>query len=113
MKPPPNENLYQNFMKKYRLHLASLLFFTTLLPSSAEIKNVLFIISDDLKASVLGAYGNEIAATPNIDRLAARGMVFDRAYCQGSWCMPSRTSLHAQPLSRGKGEKPRRAPPRK
>ncbi len=59
----------------------------------AEVKNVLFLLSDDLKASVLGCYGNEFCATPNIDRLAARGMVFDRAYCQGVWCMPSRTSF--------------------
>ena len=39
-------------------------------------KNVLFIMSDDLKASVLKAYGNEVCKTPNIDRLAASGMVF-------------------------------------
>ncbi len=63
--------------------------------SAAEtpIKNVLFIISDDLKASALGPYGNEICKTPNIDRLAARGMVFERAYCQGTWCQPSRISF--------------------
>ncbi len=62
-------------------------------PVRGEVKNVLFLISDDLKASVLACYGNGICATPNIDRLAARGMVFDRAYCQGTWCLPSRTSL--------------------
>jgi iduronate 2-sulfatase len=63
------------------------------IPAHAEVRNVLFIISDDLKASVLGCYGNSICATPNIDRLTARGMVFERAYCQGTWCQPSRTSL--------------------
>lgn len=58
-----------------------------------KIRNVLFLVSDDLKASVLGCYGDEICATPNIDALAERGMVFERAYCQGTWCAPSRLSF--------------------
>ena len=57
------------------------------------IRNVLFIISDDLKASVLGCYGDEHCKTPNIDRLASEGLVFERTYCQGVSCAPSRTSL--------------------
>ena len=58
-----------------------------------KITNVLFLISDDLKASVLGCYGNKVCKTKNIDRLAKRGVVFERAYCQGTWCSPSRTSF--------------------
>ena len=60
---------------------------------AAQIKNVLFIVSDDLKASALGCYGNQICETPHLDALAKRGMVFNRAYCQATWCAPSRTSF--------------------
>ena len=61
--------------------------------AESKVKNVLFLISDDLKASVLGVYGDPICETPNIDRLAREGMVFDRTYCQGTSCAPSRRSF--------------------
>ncbi len=57
-----------------------------------ERPNVLFITIDDLRPA-LGCYGDEIAVTPNIDRLASRGTVFSRAYCQQAVCCPSRLSL--------------------
>lgn len=60
--------------------------------TATEKPNVLLICVDDLKPT-LGCYGDPIAKTPNVDRLAARGMRFDRAYCNQAVCSPSRNAL--------------------
>jgi arylsulfatase A-like enzyme len=61
-------------------------------PAPAAPKyNVLFIISDDLRAE-LGTYGGH-AITPNLDRLASQSVKFDNAYCQFPLCNPSRSSM--------------------
>lgn len=73
--------------------LIATLAFISLSAFGAERPNVLFIISDDLTATALSCYGNTVCKTPNIDRLASQGTRFTKAYCQGTYCGPSRASF--------------------
>jgi iduronate 2-sulfatase len=76
-------------MKSALLFLSS---FLILHASFAAKPNILFIAVDDMRPE-LGCYGSKIVKTPNIDRIAARGIVFDKAYCQQAVCSPSRTAI--------------------
>ncbi len=55
--------------------------------------NILFIQADQLAASVLAAYGNKIVKTPNLDKVAARGAVFENAYSPNPICASSRFAM--------------------
>lgn len=60
---------------------------------TAQKPNVLIIISDDHAYQTIGAYGSKIGRTPNIDRIAKEGAVFQHAYVNNSICGPSRATL--------------------
>jgi choline-sulfatase len=55
--------------------------------------NLLFLFSDQHARRVAGCYGDAAARTPNLDRLAGEGVVFDNAYCPSPLCVPSRMSM--------------------
>ncbi len=84
-------------MKQILCHLllwtCALQGFATQAPQPASRPNVLLMIADDLAANALGSYGNTQARTPNLDALAKRGTVMDRAYCQYPVCGPARAAL--------------------
>ncbi|RYD24426.1 MAG: DUF4976 domain-containing protein [Verrucomicrobiaceae bacterium] len=80
-------------MTKPALFLAALaLGSASLHAQDAPKRNVILICVDDLKP-VIGAYGDKLAITPNIDRLAAKGVRFDYSYCNQAVCSASRNNL--------------------
>lgn len=86
-------------MKNWFYLLTFLILFLSLVTQNRTVKaqlpeapNVLFISVDDLRATI-GAYGDPLAKTPNIDKLAAESILFTRHYVQQPSCAPSRTSM--------------------
>lgn len=78
-------------MKRLAVLLSLFVIWHPSLPAAQPL-NVLFIAADDLRND-LGCYGHPMVKTPNLDRLAKRGLVFNRAYCQQAVCNPSRASI--------------------
>ncbi|MDJ0926745.1 MAG: sulfatase-like hydrolase/transferase [Gammaproteobacteria bacterium] len=60
---------------------------------AAETPNIVLIVGDNQTASLLGSYGNSHIRTPNIDRLAAEGVLFEHAYAANGVCSPTRATL--------------------
>ena len=85
-------------MKTHQLFIFLFLANKCLQGESSEKKNVLFLVADDLRPN-LGCYDNtdlfnsQRMQTPNLDKLAEKSIVFDRAYCQVAVCGPSRASF--------------------
>jgi iduronate 2-sulfatase len=75
-----------------KMSLCALVIIPISTTASAVQPNVLFIVVDDLRTE-LGCYGNNEIITPNIDRLASEGALFERAYCQVPVCGASRASF--------------------
>ncbi len=83
---------HQQFFHGITFLVTFALLHSTANAKAPERPNVLFIAIDDLRPA-LGCYGDKTAVTPNIDRLAKRSTLFNRAYCQQAVCCPSRLSL--------------------
>ena len=59
----------------------------------AQRPNIILFVSDDHGTDALGCYGNPVVKTPNMDRLAAEGVRFTRAYCTSASCAASRSVI--------------------
>jgi choline-sulfatase len=68
-----------------------------------KAKNIVLLMADQHQAEMMGCAGDRFALTPNIDKLANQGTMFDRAYCQGPLCMPARASLMTERFVRDHG----------
>ena len=84
-------------MSRFRTPLTSFIIFMAVQVAHAEAKkpNILFFFSDDLTTQAISAYqyGMNLPPTPNIDRLAREGMLFENSFCGNSICTPSRGSV--------------------
>jgi uncharacterized sulfatase len=78
-----------------RLSFILFVVLATSIAGAADRPNVLMIMADDCTHSDLPLYGGANARTPNIDRLAAQGLVFERAYLSSAMCQPCRAELFA------------------
>ena len=62
-------------------------------PISATRPNIILFVADDHGTDALGAYGNNVIKTPNLDQLAREGVRFNNAYCTSASCAASRSVI--------------------
>lgn len=77
-------------MRKMLIMILCLCFQMTVM--AQQKPNILFIAIDDLRPE-LGCYGSDVAISPNLDKLASEGLLFNKSYCQQAICGPSRASV--------------------
>ncbi len=86
-------------MRRLSFILANIVLGLAGIVEAREQPNVLFLFTDDQRADTIGALGNDLIQTPNIDRLVNSGFVFHNTYCMGSTsgavCLPSRHMMHS------------------
>lgn len=79
------------------------LFISVATARAADRPNILWIVTEDNSAFTIGAYGDPLARTPNVDGLAKGGIVFDRAYSTSAVCAPTRSSIITGRYASGMG----------
>lgn len=94
-----------SMLRKNKHQSLSLLFLLVLTAfgRAQEHPNIIFILTDDQSYYLLGCTGNEIVQTPNIDRLASKGMLFTNAHVTSAICTPSRVSILLSQFERKHG----------
>jgi len=73
--------------------LLALSWLSSFAPAADKRPNILFVFSDDHALQAIGAYGSKINSTPNLDRIAHEGAVFQNSFCANSICGPSRACI--------------------
>lgn len=80
-------------MRSYLTSLMLILLATSLATADQQRPNIVFLLTDDQRADLLGVAGNKYAKTPNLDELAGQGTLFENAFVTTSICMTSRASI--------------------
>jgi arylsulfatase A-like enzyme len=88
-----------------KIHILIFIFLVSLLAScdqehTVEMPNIIFLLTDDQRFDALGAMGNEVIQTPNLDRLAKEGMMFSNSFVTTSICCTSRASIFSGQYAR-------------